>query len=223
MQIEIVRNQCHAKHDQVTTAAEVWEHVHASLSRRPTTYHDDPPPARRKPELEPMPVHPDRLGTIIEWDGHVWRGGFYYLVRSAYPQRYMDMPLHPDASDPIANRPHIREIITVVAEACELRVGDLISERRTAHIVLPRQVAMALAKHLTLRSLPEIGRRFGGRDHTTVLHAVRKMQPLIDAVAAQVPTGATLEIWVSAALEIAPTMDLMTTYRRRKNGQEVSA
>ena len=56
--------------------------------------------------------------------------------------------------------------------------GDLLSSRRTANVVRPRQVAMYLAKTLTLRSLPEIGRRFGGRDHTTVLHAVRKIETL---------------------------------------------
>jgi chromosomal replication initiator protein len=53
-----------------------------------------------------------------------------------------------------------------------------LSSRRTANVVRPRQVAMYLAKILTLRSLPEIGRRFGGRDHTTVLHAVRKIEAL---------------------------------------------
>jgi chromosomal replication initiator protein len=47
-------------------------------------------------------------------------------------------------------------------------------------VVRPRQVAMYLAKTLTLRSLPEIGRRFGGRDHTTVLHAVRKIENLVN-------------------------------------------
>jgi chromosomal replication initiator protein len=56
--------------------------------------------------------------------------------------------------------------------------ADLLSSRRTANVVRPRQVAMYLAKILTLRSLPEIGRRFGGRDHTTVLHAVRKIETL---------------------------------------------
>ncbi len=56
--------------------------------------------------------------------------------------------------------------------------ADLLSSRRTANVVRPRQVAMYLAKVLTLRSLPEIGRRFGGRDHTTVLHAVRKIENL---------------------------------------------
>jgi chromosomal replication initiator protein len=54
-----------------------------------------------------------------------------------------------------------------------------LSSRRTANVVRPRQVAMYLAKSLTLRSLPEIGRRFGGRDHTTVLHAVRKIEGLV--------------------------------------------
>ena len=51
----------------------------------------------------------------------------------------------------------------------------MFSKRRQAHIVLPRQVAMYLAKELTQKSLPEIGDAFGGRDHTTVLHAVRKI------------------------------------------------
>ena len=56
--------------------------------------------------------------------------------------------------------------------------ADILSSRRTAVVVKPRQVAMYLAKTLTMRSLPEIGRRFGGRDHTTVLHAVRKIEGL---------------------------------------------
>jgi Bacterial dnaA protein helix-turn-helix len=55
---------------------------------------------------------------------------------------------------------------------------DLLSARRTANVVRPRQVAMYLAKTLTLRSLPEIGQKFGNRDHTTVLHAVRKIEAL---------------------------------------------
>lgn len=56
---------------------------------------------------------------------------------------------------------------------------DLKSQRRTGPVVRARQVAMYLAKKLTAASLPEIGRRFGGRDHTTVLHAVRKIEALI--------------------------------------------
>jgi chromosomal replication initiator protein len=67
----------------------------------------------------------------------------------------------------------------VVARQYNVSRADLLSSRRTANVVRPRQVAMYLAKTLTLRSLPEIGRRFGGRDHTTVLHAVRKIENLV--------------------------------------------
>jgi chromosomal replication initiator protein len=82
-------------------------------------------------------------------------------------------------------RPHeprrvkIEDIQRVVARQYNVSRSDLLSSRRTANVVRPRQVAMYLAKTLTLRSLPEIGRRFGGRDHTTVLHAVRKIEGLV--------------------------------------------
>lgn len=72
--------------------------------------------------------------------------------------------------------PMIRDIQDVVAEFYGITYTDLVSSRRTMPLVLHRQVAMYLAKEITGKSLPEIGRRFGGRDHTTVLHAVRKVQ-----------------------------------------------
>jgi chromosomal replication initiator protein len=75
-------------------------------------------------------------------------------------------------------RVRIEDIQRVVARQYNVSRADLLSSRRTANVVRPRQVAMYLAKVLTLRSLPEIGRRFGGRDHTTVLHAVRKIENL---------------------------------------------
>jgi chromosomal replication initiator protein len=76
-------------------------------------------------------------------------------------------------------RVRIEDIQRVVARQYNVSRADLLSSRRTANVVRPRQVAMYLAKVLTLRSLPEIGRRFGGRDHTTVLHAVRKIEALV--------------------------------------------
>jgi len=76
-------------------------------------------------------------------------------------------------------RVKIEDIQRVVARQYNVSRSDLLSSRRTANVVRPRQVAMYLAKLLTLRSLPEIGRRFGGRDHTTVLHAVRKIEQLV--------------------------------------------
>ena len=74
----------------------------------------------------------------------------------------------------------IDEIQRKVAEHYNLRMADMHSARRARNVARPRQVAMYLAKMLTARSLPEIGRKFGGRDHTTVMHAVRKVEELIE-------------------------------------------
>jgi chromosomal replication initiator protein len=75
-------------------------------------------------------------------------------------------------------RVKIEDIQKLVATHYNVSRADILSSRRTATVVRPRQIAMYLSKVLTLRSLPEIGRRFGGRDHTTVLHAVRKIEGL---------------------------------------------
>ena len=72
----------------------------------------------------------------------------------------------------------IEEIQKRVAEHYNIRVADMSSARRARTVARPRQVAMYLSKQLTQRSLPEIGRKFGGRDHTTVMHAVRKVEEL---------------------------------------------
>ncbi|WP_341218877.1 chromosomal replication initiator protein DnaA [uncultured Pseudoalteromonas sp.] len=74
----------------------------------------------------------------------------------------------------------IDNIQRTVAEYYRIRVSDLLSKRRSRSIARPRQVAMALSKELTNHSLPEIGDAFGGRDHTTVLHACRKIKSLRD-------------------------------------------
>jgi len=78
-------------------------------------------------------------------------------------------------------RVKIEDIQKLVASHFSVTRADILSSRRTATVVKPRQIAMYLAKTMTLRSLPEIGRRFGGRDHTTVLHAVRKIEGLAQA------------------------------------------
>ena len=76
-------------------------------------------------------------------------------------------------------RVKIEDIQKVVSRHYNVSKADLLSSRRTRTIVRPRQIAMYLSKTLTPRSLPEIGRRFGGRDHTTVLHAVRKVEEMM--------------------------------------------
>jgi chromosomal replication initiator protein len=73
----------------------------------------------------------------------------------------------------------IEEIQRKVAEHYNIRLSDMIGPKRLRAIARPRQVAMYLAKQLTPRSLPEIGRRFGGRDHTTIMHGVRKIEDLM--------------------------------------------
>ena len=78
----------------------------------------------------------------------------------------------------------IDDIQKQVAAHFNIRVADMYSARRARAVARPRQVAMYLSKHLTSRSLPEIGRKFGGRDHTTVMHAVRKVEELRDTDAA---------------------------------------
>jgi chromosomal replication initiator protein len=92
----------------------------------------------------------DRIDEIL---GHIYRSGEPKRVR-------------------------IEDIQRIVARHYNVSKTELLSNRRTRTIVKPRQVAMYLAKVMTPRSLPEIGRRFGGRDHTTVLHAVRKIEGL---------------------------------------------
>jgi chromosomal replication initiator protein len=72
----------------------------------------------------------------------------------------------------------IEEIQRKVAEHYNVRLSDMIGPKRVRTIARPRQVAMYLSKHLTTRSLPEIGRRFGGRDHTTIMHGIRKVDEL---------------------------------------------
>lgn len=72
----------------------------------------------------------------------------------------------------------IDEIQRKAAEYFNIRLADMLSARRARAVARPRQVAMYLAKQLTARSLPEIGRKFGGRDHTTVIHAVRRIEQL---------------------------------------------
>lgn len=75
----------------------------------------------------------------------------------------------------------IDNIQRTVAEYYKIKIADVLSKRRSRSVARPRQVAMALAKELTNHSLPEIGDAFGGRDHTTVLHATRKIAELREA------------------------------------------
>lgn len=72
------------------------------------------------------------------------------------------------------------DIKRAVASHFAISVREIISARRTANIIMPRQIGIYLAKELTLLSLPDIGRHFGNRDHTTILHSIRKIAALLN-------------------------------------------
>jgi predicted phage-related endonuclease len=90
--------------------------------------------------------------------------------------------------------------VAICAAAC-VGMKDLLSGSRKLHIVVPRQIGMALSRYLTPHSLPHIGRCFGARHHTTVLHGFRKYKRLIEHLARTLPESATIEDWANAALE----------------------
>lgn len=87
--------------------------------------------------------------------------------------------LQPNLKVAVERRVTVDEIQKLAADYFGLKQADLLSERRTRSVARPRQVAMWLCKQHTTRSYPDIGRRFGGRDHTTVLHAVKKVEELL--------------------------------------------
>ncbi|NEU94788.1 helix-turn-helix domain-containing protein [Bradyrhizobium uaiense] len=83
-----------------------------------------------------------------------------------------------DEYDP-AGRPRVSFIQSTVAKHFHIPLAELLSDSRTKEVVRPRQIAMYFAKELAAKSMPEIGRRFGGKDHTTALHAHRKISRLV--------------------------------------------
>ncbi|MGE5540977.1 MAG: helix-turn-helix domain-containing protein [Bacillota bacterium] len=80
--------------------------------------------------------------------------------------------------NPVGRRITVKEIQDLVIGHYQLASDDMITDRRKRKITRPRQLAMWLARQFTNQSLPTIGRRFGGRDHTTVLHAIRRIDEL---------------------------------------------
>ncbi|HCR66306.1 MAG: chromosomal replication initiator protein DnaA [Oceanicaulis sp.] len=113
------------------------------------------------------------------------------IVRTAYMNRPVTMETVEEALGELPvkaeRRITVDDIQKMTASYFSITVDDLISKRRTKAVVRPRHIAMYLAKTMTTRSLPDIGRRFGGRDHSTVIHAVNKITETLtsDAVLAE--------------------------------------
>lgn len=161
------------------------------------------------PDTEPAPS-PAPAEAPTEAKPAIWCPGLAQELGIANPETI------PELREP----PKVKAIQIAVCGVTNTRLTDMLSSRRTMNIVLPRQLAMALSIRLSLRSLPDIGRRFGGRDHTTVLHAGRKLEPVLDKVAAKFPGGASVEQWATAAWDVIrgmsqAEMKVLTTYYTR--------
>lgn len=141
-----------------------------------------PPPPKKllpSPELQPLESPPRRPGRLFIplHKTEIWRAvrnGICngppppFLVAALYELKFLND----------GQWVTIKDIQRAVAQEFDIPCSGFFSIRRTKSIVLPRQIAMYLAKELTSLSLPRIGQRFGGRDHTTVLHAWRKIAAL---------------------------------------------
>jgi len=140
---------------------------------------------RDDPNLNIAPGVLDFVAAKVVSSGRDVEGAFNQLL---VQHRFSEGPVNMDAVEKMLGhlvqaseqrRVRVEDIQKVVSRHYNVSKNDLLSNRRTRVIVRPRQIAMYLSKILTPRSLPEIGRRFGGRDHTTVLHAVRKIESML--------------------------------------------
>ncbi len=186
---------------ECVSAAEVMERAARSRAFRssfgpkptgfsPQVYPSQPDPPVEKKELVLPP--PSGLLTQILWPDEYTGNNF--------------------------TRPTIRQVARAMALAYKMDYARIVGPERLDAIVRPRQLAMALAKHLTLASYPAIGRAFGGRDHTTALHAIRKFAPIIETTASIMPIGAPLMEWVHVARETLERIRPVKQPRRTKIG-----
>ncbi len=154
-------------------AARAERRANIAANGRPDTPISLPRFITRKPRLDPAPILQDLESPVAAWA----KRQFEIHAPPKEPWFSVEEDLGPVEGRP----PSIHEIQSAVVVAFPgVSISDINSARRTANVVRPRQVAMYLVKTLTLRSLSEIGRRFGGRDHTAVLHAVRKIARLVN-------------------------------------------
>jgi hypothetical protein len=126
-------------------------------------------------------------------------------------------PPSTDGEDIVPRFPTIAEIVNIVSAVWNIAPVHILSGRRTWECIFPRHVTCALACRLTTRSLPEIGRYIGGRDHSTVLHARNRMQPHMERVEARLPPDATVRQW---AEEMLTEIGTGSVKQRRGTGNE---
>lgn len=176
--------------DTCQTAADVREHrrqvqIKRIASRIPKAL---PPPP------EPPPQLPATFDLIDQF-----HFPFIELLENMPKPRAPDDWLFFDRSTRVVK---IGNIFAAVCRAWNVSLDDLTSDRRTHDVIPARHVALLLAKMLTARSLPDIGRRMGGRDHTTVLHACKKFAWLAEQLKIDLPPDAPIADFVARAREL---------------------
>lgn len=170
--------------DDCVTAADVVARSMASRSFRHREFtRPEPKPPRLWQQVYTSPIGPPIRPAARE---------------IADPLRHINAEFgHPFFIEELQSKepsgPSVQLIIAACAEYFNVSVDDIKGIRRTADMVRPRQITMYIAKNLTLRSMPDIGRRLGGRDHTTVLHAFRKIERLLATDLALVRDVAAIE------------------------------
>ena len=132
------------------------------------------PSLRKTGSAPPKPAPPEPVAVELP-------AGFAYMLRNP--------------------RSRFEAIVVAICHEFHITRRDLFGRSRRAEVVAPRAIAFALARHLTPKSMPQIGRDAGGFDHTTILHAVRKLAEALDAVKDGIPEDATPAEWVKAMRE----------------------
>lgn len=130
------------------------------------------------PNLDPRPKRPARLELKVPLQPPakvIVTGNFGTFFTVAAELAKPKPEPKPEGGD-WQNEPRVQDIILAVSRHFKIPLRELVSDRRHLEVVRPRQIAMYLSKKLTGKSLPAIGKRIGGRDHTTVLHAVRTIE-----------------------------------------------
>lgn len=164
--------------DHCQSAEDVRNNARLVMERRRAQWRETK--ARmRAPRPSPEPIAPESFFDI--------------LVREAYPAIY---PIQP-----AAQHFGIRQIQEEVCKAADIKLSEMVRKSRHNKFVIARHIAVMLSRHFTSRSLPEIGRMFGGRDHTTIIHACAKLHPVLSDIKGRLGPGATLPEWVGAAFE----------------------
>ncbi len=162
-----------ARQDDCATAADVWRRAYETQQMRQRMY----APVVARFQKEPAPCAQPAVLDVVKAPVALPTFSFSFEASARFaaliqePYEATDLP------------PKIKDIQRLVSIRWGVSIADMKSERRDKATLAPRQVAICLCRRRTSRSLPEIGREFGGRDHTTIIHTLNRLKPVMDEIA----------------------------------------